>query len=123
MAGPRWVRLDVDYFRNPKTLAAGREGRALHLASICHAGAALTDGLISREALRVLLAEAEVPRRVIDRVVEAGLWVPDGAGTYVVHDFTETNGTRKEVLAKIAAETARKAEWRARRSGARDRQT
>ena len=47
MSGTRWVRLDADYFRNPKVLAAGRDGRDLHLASICWMeGKDQLDGLI-----------------------------------------------------------------------------
>lgn len=114
MAGTaRWVKLDVDYFRNPKARAAGRTGRALHLASIAYSGSQLTDGRISADTLAVILAEAGVPPRAVRLVVAAGLWVPDASGGFQVHDFTETNGTREETLARIAHENERKARWRA----------
>lgn len=116
MAGSRWVRLDVDYFRNPKALQAGRDGRALHLAAICYSGAQLTDGEIAGDAMRMVLGDAAVPRRAVDLCVEAGLLLPSERG-FVVHDFTATNGTREEVLERIAAENARKARWRASRAG------
>jgi hypothetical protein len=95
MAGPRWVKLDVDYFRNPKALAAGRNGRDLHLASICWVHAQLTDGEIPPTALSTILRDAGVPTSAVARVVAAGLWVPNGSG-YHLHDYTEMNGTRVE---------------------------
>jgi hypothetical protein len=96
MAGTRWVRLDVDYFGNPKTLAAGRDGRDLHLASICWTARFLTDGRIPASAVASIAAEAGVTRRAADLVVAAGLWTPNGDG-YVLHDFVEMNGSRSAV--------------------------
>jgi hypothetical protein len=102
MAGPRWVRLDVDYFANPKALTAGRDGRDLHLASICWVGRYLTDGYIPGDVVDALAREAGV-RTVapaVDRAVAAGLWLPAGNGTgpgFLLHDFTEMNGTRADV--------------------------
>lgn len=96
MAGPRWVRLDVDYFHNPKALAAGPAGRAMHLASICWVGSQLTDGHIPEQAIPVILHDAGVKRRAVELVVDAGLWVPNGSG-YHLHDFVEMNGSRADV--------------------------
>jgi hypothetical protein len=115
------VKLDVDYFRNPKARAAGRDGRALHLASICHAGAQLTDGYLPDAGLSVLLAEAEVSRRAVSLVVDAGLWVPNGSG-WVLHDYVEMNGSRHEALSRIAIERDRKARWRASKAQRRHAQ-
>jgi len=115
MAGPRWVRLDVDYFRNPKALAAGRDGRALHLASICYTAAQLTDGAIAATALGSVLHDAGVGPRAADRLVAAGLWIPTADG-YLIHDYTAMNGTRAQVDARIEAARKRKAKWMAEHS-------
>jgi hypothetical protein len=101
MAGPRWVRLDVDYFRNPKAIAAGRDGRDLHLASICWVGGQLTDGEIPSNALPTILRDAGVRSSAVGRVVAAGLWVPNGDGFHL-HDFVAMNGTRAEVESERA---------------------
>lgn len=102
MAGTRWVRLDVDYFRNRKALAAGRDGRDLHLASICWVGGQLTDGHIPSTALPTILGDAGVRSSAVNRVVAAGLWVPNGDGFHL-HDYVEMNGTRAEVEQERAA--------------------
>lgn len=106
MAGTRWIRLDVAYFRNPKALEAGRDGRALHLASICWSGAELTDGRIPPSALPTVLHDAGVGRRAVDLVVDSGLWIPNGSG-YVIHDYADMNPTRADVEAD-------RQEWRER---------
>jgi hypothetical protein len=99
MAGPRWVRLDVDYFHNPKVLAAGRDGRDLHLASICWVSRYLTDGHIPGEALDAIAHDAGLPPRqrplAVERALVAGLWLPTGVG-YELKDFVEMNGSRAE---------------------------
>jgi hypothetical protein len=118
MAGQRWVRLDVDYFSNPKALAAGRDGRDLHLASICWVGRYLTDGYIPAAAIADISHAAGVPNRHvhhgIERAVFAGLWVPNGDG-FELHDFVAMNGTRADVERERDA-------WRARQRRARARQ-
>ncbi len=115
MAGSRWVRLDADYFRNPKALTAGADGRALHLASICWSGLNDNlDGFIPTSAVRALLADAEVSRRTVDRVLAAGLWVPD-AGGYQLHDWRELNGSDSEAEVQRIKWRQRQADYRARR--------
>jgi hypothetical protein len=115
MAGPRWVRLDVDYFRNPKVLVAGRDARDLHLASICWAGQMLTDGHIPAAAVEALARDAGIVARArpsaVDHAIDAGLWVVNGAG-FVLHDFVEMNGSRSEVEAV-------REQWRERQRRAR----
>ena len=67
MAGTRWVRLDLEYFGNPKAQAAGLHGRAVHLAAICWSAAHLTDGRIPPEAMPRILADAGVRRAAVVR--------------------------------------------------------
>lgn len=97
MAGSRWVKLDVDYFTNPKALAAGRNGRDLHLASICWVARYLTDGFVPADAVKAIASDAGLnsARDVVGRVVAAGLWIPNGDG-YDIKDYVETNGSRAD---------------------------
>jgi hypothetical protein len=118
MAGPRWVRLDVDYFGNPKALSAGLHGRVLHLASICWVARFLTDGHIPADAVEAIARDAgltatSIPRSV-QRVADAGLWVPNGNG-FDLHDFVEMNGSKSDVERE-------RAQWRERQRRARSRQ-
>jgi fermentation-respiration switch protein FrsA (DUF1100 family) len=110
MAGPRWVRLDVDYFRNPKMQAVGLRGRALHLAGVCYCAAQLTDGHIPDVAVAGLLADAHVPRSTVRALTDAALWIRVEDG-YLVHDFVEMNGTKAEVMGRVEAAKKRKLKW------------
>lgn len=118
MAGARWVRLDVDYFGNPKILAAGRDGRDIHLASICWVARYHTDGDIPTTALPMIFRDAgvrlTVADRATDRAVAAGLWVPNGDGFHL-HDFVEMNGTRDEHDQKHAAYLERQRRYNRKR--------
>lgn len=96
MARARWVRLDVEYFRHPRPRAAGRDGRDLHLASICWVAAQLTDGHIPADCVGVILSDAGVKRPAVDRAVAAGLWVPNGDG-FDIRDYLDRNPSRDSV--------------------------
>ena len=96
MAGTRWIRLDVDYFTNPKTMSAGKDGRLLHLASICWVGQHLTDGHIPGDVAPILCRLAGVSQRAIHQTVNAGLWLPTEAD-YYIHDYLEHNSSRGDV--------------------------
>ena len=100
MAGTRWVRLDVDYFTNPKAVAAGANGRALHLASICWCGQQLTDGHVPATAVPTIAHLAGLGPRsaaaAVARLVAVGLWQQTGDDFYV-KDFLEVNRSRAAV--------------------------
>lgn len=117
MAGPRWVRLDIDYFDNPKTVAAGRDGRDMHLASICWVARFLTDGHIPPESVPTIARHAGVTTRAtaaaVGRVVDAGLWIPNGHG-FELHDFLAMNSNRD-------ATERQRDQWRIRQQRKRDK--
>lgn len=117
MAGTRWIPLDVDYFRNPKALAAGRDGRALHVASICWSGAHLTDGMIPREVVPLLLGESGARASSVDRLVAVGLWLPCGDG-YEIHDYLAHNDSRDRVEQERKLYRDRAYRWRERKRDA-----
>jgi hypothetical protein len=124
MAGSRWIRLDVDYFHNPKVLTAGRDGRDLHLASICWVGRYLTDGHIPAEAFDQIAHDAGLDKRqrgrALDGSINAGLWVPNGHG-FELHDFTVMNGTRAEVDRERDAWRDRQRRYRSRQGESESR--
>jgi hypothetical protein len=109
----RWVRLDSGYFENPKVMVAGRDGRALHIASICWSGSQLTDGHVPEAAAAPLLSKAGVRRGAVEAVVEAGLWVPNGDG-WDICGYLERNPSATDV------EEDRE-QWRRRQRRARQR--
>jgi hypothetical protein len=114
VAGTRWVRLDVDYFQNPKILAAPYDAVVLHLASICWCASQLTDGHIPVTAVPLLCSQAKVSRRAVTRAVTAGLWISTGGGDYYVKDYLDYQQSRGDVEAE-------RERWRLRQQRKRDR--
>lgn len=95
-----WVKLDDQFMRNPKVVAAGRDARDLYLAGLCYSAGNLTDGFIPENALRMLAAEADISnaKRAVTALVREGLWVQADDGFHV-HDYLTYNPTRESVLA------------------------
>lgn len=118
-----WVKLDDAILDNPKILAAGPLGFALHVAAICYCARNLTDGFLPTAKAANLLdlsgvhcdranpcgrpqygmptsmsGNAVDVADVIDSLVELELWhvVPGG---FEVHDFLEYNPSRAKVEA------------------------
>lgn len=94
-----WAKLDDQYFRHPKSRAAGRDGRALDLAAICYCSSALTDGFVSDAALPLIAAEAEVKASVARKLVDVGRWDAVDGG-YRVHNYEKRQRTREQVEAE-----------------------
>lgn len=115
--GDRWVRLDADFFRHPKILKAGHDARNLYLAALCYCGNYATDGVVSRDAVPAIAADAGTTRwaAAIERLEDARLWVehPDG---WLIPDFVDMNQSRDEIEARRAADRARQRARRARQS-------
>lgn len=109
-----WVKLDDGFFRNRKARLAGKDGRALFIAGLCHCAGALTDGHIGDYDLALIAAEAEVkPKPASEALEKAGLWIRVTDG-WIVNDYRQYNRSAAEVRAereegrKRAAESARK---------------
>jgi hypothetical protein len=114
MAGPRWCKLDVDYFANPKSARAGRDGRLLHLAAICYCASQETDGHITAEIVPVLLRQAGVSKGAVARLVHVGLLVPVGDG-FEVHDYLAMQDSRATIELRRKRKAERMKKWRADR--------
>lgn len=95
-----WVKLDDQFFRHPKVLAAGRDARDLYMVGLCYCAQGLTDGFIPSQAVRVLAAEAEIDTGPASaaRLVDVGLWETTEGG-YAVHDYHEYQPSKERVLA------------------------
>lgn len=91
-----WVKLDDAFFRHDKARSAGKDGRALFVASLCYAADRRSDGFIADTHLGVLAAEAEVRPAVATRLVEVGLWERVDGG-YHVHDYLDYQPSSDEV--------------------------
>jgi hypothetical protein len=128
-----WVRLDEEFARHPKVLAAGPLGMAMQVAALCYCNTYLTDGFVPRSVVPGLLhlddLDAEMLpgigpdvgwKHVLKRVLDACLWeeVPGG---YRIHDFHEYQPSKEQVLAereqkKLAGQKGGRASAQARAS-------
>lgn len=93
-----WVKLDDQFFLNPKSVSAGKDGRALYLAGLCYCASQLTDGFIATKALPMVAASAGVKISQARVLEQFGLW-EEGIGGFWVHDYLLYNPKASEVRA------------------------
>lgn len=91
-----WVKLDDQFFRHPKSVAVGKDGRALYIAGLCYCASQLTDGWIAQGALPLVAADANVRPSVARALERFGLW-EEGIGGFWVHDYLKYNPSAKTV--------------------------
>jgi hypothetical protein len=125
-----WVRLDDAILDNPKIIAAGPLGFALHVAAITWCARNLSDGFIPKRRVGQLLdlPSLQVSETTKVRVLHAltaddlaaemariGLW-HDRGEQWEVHDYLVYNPSKATVLARRARERLKKAQQRQRDS-------
>ncbi len=91
-----WVKLDDGFSSHPKTLAAGCEAVALLIASLCWSSRNLTDGVIPKHVLPLLLGETGVKKAAAKRLVEVGYWHEQGEH-WEINGYLERNPSRAQV--------------------------
>lgn len=93
---------------HPKAMAAGNAAMGLWVRSGSWSMQALTNGKVPAEVARML----GTPREA-ERLVNAGLWVPDG-GDYQFHQFNERGRqrTKARVLTDREENAKRQEKWR-----------
>lgn len=83
---------------------------ALWVFSISFCSDKLTDGMLTRYAVRKLLSVKTVQER---RMIELNLWEKRGNDVYV-HDYLKMQNSRENIETTRAANARRQAEWRGR---------
>lgn len=112
-----WVKLDDDFFRNPKARAVGVDGRALHVASMCWCAGQVNDGRFPESDVPVIAALAGVHPDLAEVLFKYGLWETPEPGVVQVHDYLAYNPSREQVIARRdRAEKAGTASATARRT-------
>lgn len=127
-----WVNLDDEFFDHPKNRAAGKDGRELLIAALCHTCKWFTGGVIADHDLPVIAAKADVgrPAAVAWKLVDLGRWHrenhdcpkcgPCPPGHYLIHDYGDfqrdagTELQRRAALAEkrsIAGKKGAAARW------------
>ena len=96
-----WVRVDDTLYSHPKIMqvwAANRGSIGIWLFGASWAAQHRTDGHVTAEHVNALTAGRRERDRLVEPLVDAGLWVPNGDG-WAIHDWRDYNGTRAEVSA------------------------
>lgn len=116
-----WVRLDDQFARHPKMIAAKPDGMAMHVAAICYCNQYLTDGWVPADVAGSLL-NVRRPGEIISRLCKVGAW-SEHEGGYRLHDYLDFQPSREQVLAdrKKARDRQEKAR-QSRRDKQRDEQ-
>lgn len=91
-----WVKLDDQFFANPKVIDLPKDAKLLYLGGLTHAAAQLTDGTLTPGAVRMICAMVDVDRGQADALVAAGLWDRDGEN-FIIHDYLNYNRTAEQV--------------------------
>lgn len=114
-----WAKLDDALFSNPKIIRAAPLARSLYVAGLCHCASGLTDGIIDRSAVPLLLAQTGAPRTAVRSLLDVGLWIDHG-DTYEVKDYLQYNPPRSRTEAEREAARKRKERQRAKGRAAVD---
>lgn len=106
-----WARMDDRYDDNRKTRAAWyAHPRAvgLHAMAVTYCARNETDGEVDPLWLREKLPSDKERQRVLDVLVETGLFRIDEDGTVWVNDYLDYNPSRDDLQQRRRADAARK---------------
>jgi hypothetical protein len=96
------VKLDDDFFENPKTGPLSKGAKLLYLAGLTYCAKRLTDGQIDARGVKVVRALAEAGVKAVTELEASGRWEKNGSG-YIVHDWLDYNPAAAKVLAQRQA--------------------
>ncbi len=102
-----WFRLEDTFGGHPKVDQAGNAATGLWVRCATYSAQYLLDGHIPADVAR----RYGKPRE-INALLNAGLWIQNGDGGYVIPDYLEFNPSRQQVLAKREADRQRQARQR-----------
>src|SRR5215472_338143 len=106
------ARLDTGWHANPKVLALGLPGMALHAWSISYCDSTRSDGFIPQGAWPSLAGVGAACKAL----VTAGLWERCEGG-FRLHDYLQYNRSKEQIEAEQADARERVSRHRDRRNG------
>jgi hypothetical protein len=93
-----WIKLDDQFFTHPKIVDLSKDAKLLYVAALTYCGAHLTDGGLTRGALRVVAATVDVPPETAEVLLVAGLWQATGDGVQI-NNYLQYQPSRESALA------------------------
>jgi len=109
----------VDFWRHPKAIQAGRDGRDLFLCALGWSGEYKQDGHLPGEALDQLAAlvglNAAAARKAAARLVDVGMWELEDGG-WLIHDYLDWQMSAEERDARAERAAERQRDYAARKA-------
>lgn len=97
-----WVKLDDGFPDHPKAALLSDAAFRGYITGLCYCARYLTDGFIPEA-----IARRFATKKVSSELIAGALWEPADLG-FRVHDYLEYNPNRDSILARRAADSARK---------------
>lgn len=101
-----WLRIDDRFPRHPRIAPLSDRAFRVHVTGMCYASEFLTDGHVPTPP-----GEEKAVRELVRR----GIWAPDDAGGYVIHDWADYNPSAETIRQQRKAASERMRDWRRRR--------
>jgi hypothetical protein len=92
-----WANLDDQMPKHPKTIKLSDPAFRLHVSGICYCAQYLTDGLIERDAVALLVPRFK--RSALDQLLAIPLWF-DRGDHFEIRHYLQWNRSREAVLAE-----------------------
>jgi hypothetical protein len=103
-----WVKIDDQFWANPKVANAGNEAAGIFARSLAYCASQLTDGFVSNDAALFITKGKQKP---LDHMVASGLWEV-AQGGYRIPDYLDFNPPRVKVEERRRKDAERKAQGR-----------
>jgi hypothetical protein len=110
-----WVKIDDWFYDNTTNRDLGAAGRDLFIAGLCYCAKGLTDGVIAKHDLPLILAQAQAKKGTVSRLVATKRWL-DRGDFYEVDEYLTYQLSR----ARVEADRAKEREKKRRQRGAAD---
>lgn len=110
-----WVKIDDGFYDNTKNRNLGAPGRDLFIAGLCYCAKGLTDGVIPKADLPLILAQSQAKKALVSRLIAAGRWA-EHEDHFEVVGYLDYQLSRDRVEADREAARARQRKARAKGS-------
>lgn len=110
-----FLLIDETFPENPKIDELSDAAFRLHVTALCYAARNLTDGHITKSALKRCTKGARTSARRAHELTQSGCWEvhPDGdEHGWIIHDYLDWNRSRENILEQRKANAERQRRWR-----------
>ena len=110
-----WAKFDDRFSSNAKVLKTWHtcpQAIGLYVMAITHCAQHETDGRVDNYFILGLVPASRERQKIIDALIESGLWVAIDTDAYLIPDYLDFNPSRAELDAKRQQDRERRAKGR-----------